>query len=232
MDTPSPATCLTDALTAAVGCPVVPVSVDIAGYRAFRREYLEHDTRGGIDDEKTLEYYLSCRFLEFDETDVLIDIAAQDCPFAFFVRSRVGCRSYRQDLYYVADDPDAGDIKGDATALPLPDGSISKVSLHNSIEHFDGDADIRLMRELRRVLRPGGRACLSPLFVEAEPREFVDTQWGRGAQFSRIYSPGTLADRLLRADLDLDATVFFVANAGEIAPECYLRYFMVLTRRP
>jgi SAM-dependent methyltransferase/predicted O-methyltransferase YrrM len=56
-------------------------------------------------------------------------------------------------------DPIAGALLADASALPLPDGSADGVVCSNLLEHTPDAAGV--IREIERVLRPGGWAYLS-----------------------------------------------------------------------
>ena len=71
-----------------------------------------------IDDAKLIEYYISYRWLDLGPDDTYIDIAAQDCPFAFFVRDTFGCQAYRQDLFYLEKGIHGSDIGGNAAPDP------------------------------------------------------------------------------------------------------------------
>ena len=215
------------------------VRIDASRFAEFRSRY--SDPREGADAEKLLEYYVSYTWLELERSDVFMDVAAQDCPFAFFVRDTIGCRVYRQDLYYLQPGVHGEDVGGDATALPFPAGSLSKLALHNSFEHFEGVADIRFLHEAARVLRPGGKVCIVPLFVGPEYRVetesgWIDEQgrkrlWGVGARFARTYDPPMLEERVLRSCEAFTVTAYLVENAGDLDARCYLRYFLLLTRK-
>lgn len=115
--------------------------------------------------EKSLEHYLSFTLLEIGKDDTLIDVAAAHSNYAENVKKLAGCRVLRQDLEY----PEGfhGDmIGGDAGCMPVPDGFATALTLHCSLEHFEGDADIRFIREAARVLAPGGRFIILPLYFE------------------------------------------------------------------
>ena len=49
--------------------------------------------------------------------------------------------------------------------MPLPEGVRDQDSSHCSFEHFEGDSDIGFIRETARVPRPGGAACIVPLYL-------------------------------------------------------------------
>ncbi len=217
-----------------VGQPVQPVRLDRADFQSFKVRY--HDKRA-IDDEKLLEYYVSTHWLEFSRRDVFIDVAAQDCPFASYVRKIFGCRAYRQDLYYLKPGIHGSDIGGDAANLPLQSGTVTKISLHNSLEHFEGDADSRFISEAQRVLAPGGKMCIVPLFIGETYEEEIEAGWfdsegvkhlwGVGARFARRYDVPQFKRRIVDHCTELAITVYRVDNTSEVACGAYLRYFAV-----
>jgi SAM-dependent methyltransferase len=51
-------------------------------------------------------------------------------------------------------------LQGDITRLPLRDASIAGLWNLGVLEHFDESAGVRILREFRRVLAPGGHAVL------------------------------------------------------------------------
>ena len=56
-------------------------------------------------------------------------------------------------------------IQSDAAQIPLPDSSLDKISCHHSFEHFQGNSDSDFITEIQRLLRPGGKCCIIPLFI-------------------------------------------------------------------
>ena len=221
-----------------VGQPVLSVSIDLQDFAVFKTLYL--DRRATIDDAKLVEYYLSYRWLDLKSDDTYIDIAAQDCPFAFFVQSHFGCEVYRQDLYYMAKGIHGTDIGGNASRIPLKTGSVSGMSLHNSLEHFEGRSDIRFFREAQRLLRPGGRLLVVPLFIRDEystvndagwvDEDGVKHLWGVGARFARWYDPAQFKTRIIDNSNKLDLHLYHVDNAAEVDPSCY-PYFALFEKR-
>jgi SAM-dependent methyltransferase len=99
---------------------------------------------------------------------------------------------------------DAGVRAMDLAALPFPDGAFDLVLCSHVLEHVPDDA--RAMRELRRVLRPGGRAVLQQRVDEGAPHTREDPSLGPGERLRafgqedhvRVYGRD-LADRLRAA---------------------------------
>lgn len=197
--------------------------------------------------EKSLEHYMAAKLLDLRPDDVYIDIASEHSPVPQIYAEQFGCTTYRQDLAYPAGL--LGDqIGGDAAAMPVPDGFASKMALHCSFEHFEGDADMRFIREVGRVLRSGGRVCFAPIYlfeefvnqagviaahktkVEFDAGATVYAKPGWRHNFARYYDPAHLAGRI-RANADgLDLTVYNVTNARTIDPSCYLRFILLASK--
>jgi SAM-dependent methyltransferase len=177
-----------------------------------------------LDDVKLIEYYVSLKILRFEKFDLYIDIAAQDCPFAFYVHDNFGCQGYRQDLYYFENGIHGCDIGGDACVLPFSNGQVTKMSLHNSFEHFEESADRKFIIEAARVLRPGGLLCVVPFYFGDTYKEdnesgWIDEHgtkhlWGQGARFSRIYDPAQFRDRILLCATGLKGRLHFMEWYG------------------
>lgn len=58
-------------------------------------------------------------------------------------------------------------VRADATRLPLSEGSVDRVACFNSLHCIPGQG--RVLREFRRVLRPGGRLVGTVLVSDAPP---------------------------------------------------------------
>lgn len=220
------------------GNPVIHIRITPADFHDFKANY--KDDREGVDDQKLLEYFISFKFLEFRSSDVYIDIAAQNCPFAFFVAETFGCQAYRQDLYYMKRGIHGSDIGGNASRLPLNAGTVSKISLHNSFEHFEGNSDIKFMREAQRVLKIGGKLIIVPVFFEdnyrvQEDSGWVDEHgnkhlWNKGARFSRFYDLDQFDKRILQNSSALSVQFYFIDNIQEIGPECNGQLFAIFEK--
>ena len=102
-------------------------------------------------------------------------------------------------------DPALGELELDLTALELPDGAFDAILCSHVLEHVPDDA--RAMRELRRIVAPGGWALVmvpidhgrattyeDPSIVTPEARR--DAFWQE--DHVRLYAPD-VADRLSAA---------------------------------
>ncbi len=117
---------------------------------------------------------------------MLVDVAAQSSPYWILCREQFGMDTYRQDLAYK--ESDAHTFAGPASSIPLPDDSVDTITLHCSYEHFEGDGDTEAVREFERILKPGGQACIIPLYMKTPHQE----------EPVRFYTMETLAERVLR----------------------------------
>jgi SAM-dependent methyltransferase len=96
---------------------------------------------------------------------------------------------------------EARTVCGDATAMPFPDGAFDRVIAAEVLEHIP--ADQRALREIARVLRPGGQLAVT---VPAWLPERIC--WGLSADYHnvpgghvRIYTRPELAAKLAQAGL-------------------------------
>lgn len=132
-----------------------------------------------------------------------------------FMRRRAGLRYLTADLYATAD------LRLDLTAIAQPDASWDLVICYHVLEHVPDDATA--MRELRRILAPGGRAILQvPLELG---RDVTDEDPSLGPQqrlerfgqedHVRIYGIADFGRRLRAAGFTVDA----VDYAGSLPPQ-------------
>ena len=81
---------------------------------------------------------------------------------------------------------------GSITELPWPDGSFDRVQFSDVVEHLDPAQTVPALRELRRVLRPGGY-----LLVHTAPnRLFMDYGWPAIRPLVRLAGHREIADRV------------------------------------
>lgn len=98
-----------------------------------------------------------------------VALALRDRAAAQYLRSadpprvNVGCGKYPMPGWLNFDlvPRHTGVLHADATRrMPLPDGSVALVRAEHMIEHLPHGAALAFLREVRRVLRPGGRLRL------------------------------------------------------------------------
>ena len=92
----------------------------------------------------------------------------------------------------------------DARALTFPDDSFDAVYSISVLEHIPDDGDSLALREIARVLRPGGRLCLTVPFSTKYEEEWVGRdvferrrQRGEKVFFQRRYDNDSLERRLV-----------------------------------
>jgi len=215
---------------------------DQAGYAEGYRDYYPSNIR-----EKSLEHYVAQKLLQLTERDVYIDVASQNSPAPEIYNRLYGCDAYAQDLSYA---PGLNDrfIGGNAAAIPVEAGFATKMALHCSFEHFEGDSDIRFVRECERVLRKGGMVCILPLYlfdryaIQTDPTLSVPggVRFERDAilycakkylnRHGRFYDPSHFQKRIDDSVQRMQMTLYRVTNSKEVCSSCYLEFALLLRR--
>jgi len=194
----------------------------------------------GFGYERVHEVPAVLRSLEIDRGKNLkmkiLDVACGTSVCACFIASR-GHQVYVADLNPV-------DIKWqektsrkfgfeiktsvqDCSNLSYPDCFFDRVYSISSIEHFRGDnmdGDIIAMKQIGRILRPGGLAVISVPFT-AHYRENIDTKNYIG-NFSRYYNKEHLKSRLIKpSGLTLKNMKILGEKRYAFSKSWLLRYF-------
>jgi SAM-dependent methyltransferase len=116
--------------------------------------------------------------------------------------------------------PGAGDLTLNIEQMDLPDASFSRIIASHVLEHVD---DAKAIRELRRVLKPGGYAVLMVPLVEGWSETFEDASktspTSREIFFGlrdhlRLYG-ADFRDRIRKGDFELEE----YTAGGEQSPE-------------
>jgi len=213
----------------------------------FREQYIPYS--GMAYYEKSLEHFLAAKLLDFHSEDVFIDIASCYSPACQIYSQFYGCRCYEQDLQYPPGIYN-NTIGGDASHMPVPDGFATKMALHCSFEHFEGNSDIEFIKEAGRVLAPGGKLCIIPLYLSDEYFILTDpTVWKRpdavtfeegtpvhcfagwNERHGRLYDVPHFIDRIVKNLGPLQLKIFFVTNEKSMHPSCYTK-FLALFEKP
>jgi hypothetical protein len=201
---------------------------------------------GGARDEKLLEYFVSLDLLELHPDEVVIDVASEWSIFPQVAHQLTGATIYQQDLIYPPG-VHGNQIGGSAARMPIADGFADKLVAHNAFEHFEGTADSDFMSEAWRILRPGGRLCILPLFMSDHFVILSDplvnrrgVVWDSGAtvvelpwwhnRFGRMYDAQALRRRVLEPAQAFKQTIYHVTNPFAVHPDASLHFALVLEK--
>lgn len=240
------------------GIPVSPLCVDPEELCAFKQSFaFPPDYHGGVTgaywDEKLLEHFLGYRLGGLDNFDLghdrYVDVAACSSPWAKLLCEK-GYQACAIDLqpsaYY--GHLDAYRVM-DAKHTRFADGSIRAISLQCAFEMFLHNDDSLFIDECARILAPGGRLVIAPLYMHthacgfsspeyyhkghADPDAAAYIRWGdAGVPFSRNYSAASLRARVLdRADAaGMHYTLHTITNPGELGQGIYARLVLVVNK--
>jgi hypothetical protein len=225
--------------------------INIKGYHEYigRSRYAERFPGYFPDNvsQKSLEHYLAAKLLDVNEKDIYIDIASEGSPAPFLYRELFGAKTFRQDLIY-APGFNGDQIGGDAARMEIPDEFATKMALHCSFEHFEGNSDIGFIHEAYRILKPGGSVCIVPLYLADEycivtdpvtaaiqNTEFEDSAMvccvkGHNAPFGRFYDPANLKSRIQSNLGNFSLTIYRITNP-RFDPSCCV-HFTALLQKP
>lgn len=119
--------------------------------------------------KKGLEFFFTAHLLQIKPHDSLLDAAGGRSGYLSALRL-----NGHKGEHYLTDqifdgikkiDKKVNIVGGDITAINLPDTSIDKIACHHAFEHFQGDKDIRFIEEIDRILKFGGMAVITPIFI-------------------------------------------------------------------
>jgi SAM-dependent methyltransferase len=241
------------ALAREAGMPFEAYAIDLEDYRRYWNA-AGYDSRypdyyRGNQPEKSLEHWLALKLLAIRPTQVFIDVASEASPVPEIYWRLAGACSFGQDIMN-PDGISGNRIGGDACAMPLPDAFADAAALTCSLEHFEGDGDVRLFAELARVLKPGGSVCVVPFYAYEEDATQTDPlvslaaevpfdedtaiylaeNWGN--RHGRFYSPAGFRRKIVDRFRDVLSFRFFhLTNADQVHGSCYARFAFVAIRR-
>lgn len=242
-----------------LGMPVADYRADPAAFARFKQRLaFPADYHGGpgsgVYEEKLLEHFIAWDLLSLQShaaSQPYVDIAGASSPWARLLRAQ-GLDAWSIDL---APHPSLAGLpyylKGDATASPFEAGSVGSASLQCAYEMFAGDADTRLLVDLARILKPGGRVVIAPLYMhlqacyyqspEHHGRDVGDAGAARYVRrdawdvaASRKYSAATLLQRVWNPALaaGLQPGLLALRNGADFGPGIYLHFILTLAKEP
>jgi SAM-dependent methyltransferase len=230
------------------GFEVLDYHINTADYTLYmnKAEYLNFPNyfdggRANYFVEKSLEHFLAARLLNLSKDDIYLDVASSNSPAAEIYHKLYRCKTFRQDLTFAVG-INGNMIGGDAASLPVEDCFATKMGLHCSFEHFEGDSDIKFIKEASRVLRKGGKLCILPLYlfktyaiqtdpavipkngIAFEKEAVLYCKKGWGNRHGRFYDIPHFIARIKNNLNDLKLTIYVVQNEKEVDPSCYVKF--------
>ena len=200
-------------------------------YPEMSKQYTNH---GDVKIEKLLEHYRTTHYLNLEEAKTYIDVAAAASPFAGIISKYTNCKGYSQDLIF-EQGIHGKKIGGDAGDMPVPDNFADVMTLHCAYECFQGDSDIRFIKEADRVLSNDGRLGIIPLYmddvyfvktgpkydkrkvsVEPEARWIWRDDEYKAEPFSRHYSPESFKSRIIDNIINMNYEILYFTNLYEL----------------
>ncbi|MDW7973251.1 MAG: methyltransferase domain-containing protein [Thermodesulfovibrio sp.] len=226
--------------------------IDTADYEKFKKVFkfpADYYANSPVREEKFLEHYVSYKLLDLERREVYIDIAACNSPWAKVLRDH-GINAYALDIQeqYMYSDFEYYLVQ-DATKTNFPRCSIDSASLQCAYEMFLGNDDIKLIYELKRILKPSGKVIILPLYMhthnchysspefygkgfgDPDSKEYINWDcWGIPA--SRKYSVSKLKKRILDlvSELGMSYKVYVLKNKREIADCIYLHFILEISK--
>ena len=242
-----------------IGVQVNDYAPKIEGFTEFKRaNWFPPTYHGGLDggvwDEKLLEHWISYERLElesFRPTDIYVDIAAASSPWARELRNRHQFEAFANDLGPVGHDFSHLPYyrSEDATSSAFSSGSVRGASLHCAYEMFIGHSDTNLIDELARILKPGGRALIVPLYMHTHYCAYSTPEfYGKGysdidakeyVRFdasnipsSRKYDPESLKNRVLHRieECGMDYRLLALRNKADLGKNVYCHFILEINK--
>lgn len=245
---------------------LVAVGIEIHDYAPSPSEFHVFKSQGwfppryhgglnsGVWDEKLLEHWISSErlgVLNYGKDDIFVDVAAAGSPWAQVLRERKGINAFAIDLYEIGEAYRHLDYYRveDACATSFSDGSVSGASLHCAYEMFMGDDDVRLIHELARILKPGAKAVILPLYMhthycaystpeyfgkgysDPEAKEYIRFDC-YGIPSSRKYDAETFKERVVYT-MDknrLKYTLLALRNASHLSRGIYCHFILEIEK--
>ena len=231
-------------------------NINIESYHKYiaAAKYPQSYYGGGTDPEnnfieKSLEHYVTTELVTLSHETVFMDVAACTSPFSDIVKNLFGVKtSYQQDLVYEKG-IHGNKIGGYAHETGLPSNSIDVITLHCSLEHFEGNSDELFFAEVNRLLKPGGQCIILPFYfahtytIHVDPAfnllrnhhpvidEAAQLRYCNWYQFhSRHYDVAQLKKRIINQMPSCSVTLHRVMNFRDVDARCYLRWILEIRK--
>jgi len=208
---------------------------------------------GKVWDEKVLEHWLASELLglmEYASEDIYVDVAAGGSPWVKALRDRKGIQAYAIDLGIKKDYENLDYYREeDATASSFSDASVRGASLQCAFEMFVKGHDAGLIKEIKRILKPGGKVVILPLYMHTHYCAYSTSEYfGKGypdqgakeyvrldcngIPSSRKYNVEKLQERVLDIieNEGMQYRLLRLNNKNELGRNIYCHFILEITR--
>lgn len=208
---------------------------------------------------KIAEYYLVYNFLLSDDKEghfkkTYIDGGGSSSPWVKWLRNNLRTNAFVVDISKAKNDPSYY-IQSDIRSVPFADSSVDCVSFQSSIETFNSNVDMEMLREMHRVLKKGGECLIIPIYLHKEYYNCYGVSYYKNSlcepdakkairldfnmPFTRLYDVEHLKNRLLTkaVDLGFDYKIIMIQSDmkdklySKTNSSIYLRYAVLLTKK-
>lgn len=233
-----------------------PCAKDFSEFQAA--QYFPPDYFDGVNspvwDEKLLEHWIAAErlgLMAYQPTDAYVDVAAGSSPWVKALRDRFGILAFAIDLDEVgAAYKDCHFYRREnATSTTFADASVTGASLHCAYEMFSGNDDTDLLNEMARILKPGGKVVIAPLYMhthycaystpeyygkgnsDVSAKEYVCCEWS-GIPSARFYDAKELVRRVLNPikRLGMDYQLLALRNKADFGKNIYCHFVLEVTK--
>lgn len=220
--------------------------------------YFPSNYHGGMDsgvwDEKLLEHYIAFELLgleHYQPSDIYVDVAAASSPWAKTLRDKFGVSSFAIDLELVGENyKDLPYYRiENATATTFEKNSVNGASLQCAYEMFINNDDVSFIDEVARILKPGGKVIILPLYMhthycaystpdyygkgysDIEAKEYVRLDCF-GVPSSRKYNAIKLKSRIIdnTRKNNLNYRLFAIRNKKDLGNNIYCHFILEITK--
>ncbi|WP_301102021.1 methyltransferase domain-containing protein [Propionivibrio sp.] len=242
-----------------LGVKVKDYSPSIQDFIQFQSAgFFPPDYHGGcpipVWEEKLLEHWVASDRLglrAYQSEDIYVDIAAGSSPWAMALRQHAGISAFAIDLNEVGERyKDLPYYRTEnATATNFSDASVTGASLQCAYEMFAGDNDSKLLKEFARILKPGGKVIILPLYMHthycafstpeyfgkghSDPVaiEYACLDW-EGIPSARYYDGSALKQRVLDEidQLGMRYQLLALRNKADLGKNIYCHFILEITK--
>ena len=239
------------------GISIVDYWVNIEDFDAFNSEFQFgnqfYGGTGSLFKEKMLEHYIAydLGLRRLPKGSRYVDIAACNSPWVKLLREK----GYQADAIDILPSTLYAGLPYylvmDATKTNFEEESIDLASLQCAFEMFIHDDDSKLIDELNRILTPGGKAIICPLYMHKEYCGYCSPEYYNrddlkdlkailyvslkafGIPFSRKYDDKALQERVLTRVINHNMyfQLYALRNGHEIDHQIYCHFILELGKK-